>query len=532
MTKRADDGGLGMIWRLLAVLGALLLVGFCVAPHFCQASEDAIILFQYSLNLAKTGVISYISGGPRAEGATDFLWMVWIALGEKAGIPAYGLAIATSAACAVGLGVVMVRLAGVRAGLVNVAAVVCLILLAPQTFAAEAGFSVFCFALLLGGMAALVWWGRYGWAVLCGLLLCLTRPDGVVFAGPLLCVYAFQGEGFRARFWKLLGGFIVPGLVYFVWRWHYFGHLLPLPFYVKSDTTRVLHFLVVKSAGSLIPPLVVACLILSIALGRTMLKAQNRLLFGTLIVPSTMFYLAMRLDQNYANRFFLYPLVVMGVLLAANFDSYKDRAGRVLAAGLGVWVLLMGYFWVNWSVIYTLEYPQPEVVALAKELAEMPGRGTMIVTESGAIPYYSKWVAYDPWGLNTPEFALHLIHPQDVKALGPDLVIVHQDVGPMPCSVVDAAKVPFKARSWDNMTQNLIAGVDEGAYTQWLLPQYNAYDRSHPRRWNGQRRYADVDYQCWFLRNGYAGSEKVVSLLREHGGISTVEYEERKVDRN
>ena len=517
-----------VVWRLLAVLGALMLVGFCVVPYFCQASEDAIILFQYSLNLAKTGVISYIPHGPRAEGATDFLWMAWIALGARLGVPTYGLAIASSAASAVGLAVAMVRLARQRPGLVNIAAVVCLVLLVPQTFAAEAGFSVFCFALLLGYMAALTWWGRYSLAVIAGLLLCLIRPDGAVFAVPLLGVYVFRGEGFRARIGPLVGGFIVPGLVYFIWRWHYFGHLLPLPFYVKSDTARVFGVLVVKSAISLVPPLLAACVILAIALRGAMLRLRNLLLLGTLIVPSSMFYLAMRLDQNYANRFFLYPLVVMGVLLAGNFEIYRARAGRVLAAGLGVWVLVLGYFWVNWAVIYGVEYPQPHVVAVARELADLPGRGSMIVTESGTIPFYSKWVAYDPWGLNTPAFALHLIQPEDVRRLAPDLVIVHQETGPMPCAAAPETHVPGTVRSWNDMTQNVIGGVDPEAYTQWLLPQYNEYDRTHPRRWNGQRRYGDVDYQCWFIRNGYAESARVAGILREHGGMSATEYRERR----
>jgi hypothetical protein len=151
----------------------------------------------------------------------------------------------------------------------------------------------------------------------------------------------------------------------------------------------------------------------------------------------------------------------------------------------------------------------------------------MIVTESGAIPFYSKWEAYDAWGLNTPAFALHLIQPEDVRHLSPDLVVVHQETGSMPCGVLPATHLPEAARSWDHMTQNVIGGVDPEGYTQWLLPQYNAYYRAHPRRWNGQRRYGDVDYQCWFIRNRYPGSARVAAILREHGGMSAEEYRRR-----
>ncbi|MEO6922946.1 MAG: hypothetical protein ABI142_03910, partial [Bryocella sp.] len=229
-------------------------------------------------------------------------------------------------------------------------------------------------------------------------------------------------------------------------------------------------------------------------------------------------------DQNYANRFFFYPLVVAAILLAANFDTFAPRARRVLLTGFGVWFIVLGYFWINWAVIYTLEYPQPREIAVARELAALPSGGTMIVSESGAIPFYSQWKAYDPWGLNTPAFALHLIQPQDVRTLAPDLVILHQDIDPAPCTVDIADPPPHQQRSWHNMAQNIIAGIDPADYTQWLLPQYNNYYRAHSLRWNGQKRYGLVDYQCWFVRNTSPSSAAIASILQRHGAITPSEY--------
>jgi hypothetical protein len=522
--KQNNSGVPRLAWRLLAVLGFLLLLAFLILPFFCQASEDAIILYQYSANLAKTGVISFIPHGPRAEGATDFLWMVYLAAGRWLGIPSYGLAIASSGAGVGLLASLLVKFAKRSVSFWNVFGVVALLMLAPQMWAAEAGFSVFAFAFFLGLMACASYFERYGLASITGLLLCLVRPDGVVFAIPLLAVYLFRGDGFRARWWKALWGFVLPGLVYFVWRWHYFGHLLPLPFYVKSDTTRIAHVLVLRSLLSLLPPLVAACAVMGIALRERLWVSRNKVFAITLLVPSSLFYMAMRLDQNYANRFFFYPLVIAAVLLAVNFEGYRERAGKVLLAGLGVWVVCLAYFWINWAVIYTLEYPQPREVAVARALDALPGRGSMIVTESGAIPFYSQWRAYDPWGLNTPAFALHLIQPRDVEELHPDLVIVHQQADPMPCAVAAGETLPHEARSWHNMTQNVIAGVDPAEYTQWLLPQYNDYYRAHPRRWNGQPRYGAVDFQCWFVRDDSAQSAAVTRILQEHGAVSAADY--------
>lgn len=511
--------------RPLAVTGTILLLAFLLAPLFCQASEDALILFQYSANLAHDGVISFIPHGPPAEGATDFLWMVYLATGTRLGIPIYGMAIATSAACVVLLAMLLLRLAKQRVDLWNICAIVCLVLLAPQSFAAEAGFSVFAFALPLALMAALALLDCYGWAALAGLLLCLIRPDGVLFALPLLAVYLFRGGGLTVRFLKLAAGFLLPGLAYFLWRWHYFGHLLPLPFYVKSDTPRLWGILVARSAAGLAPSLLAACAVLAVALRKEALATANLLLFGALVLPSSCFYLAMRLDQNYASRFFLYPLVAMAVLLAFNYEAFRTRSSQVLLAGLGIWALILAYFWINWSVIYTLEYSQPHVVAVARRLQQLPDRGTMIVSETGAIPYYSQWAAYDPWGLNTPAFARKLIRPLDVSSLHPDLVILNPGVDPVPCALTPGELLPHTTRTWHNMTQNVIAGVDQNQYVQWMLPEFNDYYRFHPRRWSGEMRLGRLAYQCWFIRKSYPQSAQVFEILKQFGGISAANYE-------
>lgn len=65
---------------LLAILILLpiLLVLFVYIPINIHPAEDAAILYSYSQNLADTGVISYNTNGEKAEGATDFLWMILI----------------------------------------------------------------------------------------------------------------------------------------------------------------------------------------------------------------------------------------------------------------------------------------------------------------------------------------------------------------------------------------------------------------------------------------------------------------------
>ncbi len=75
--------GRSALW-LFAGVGIATIVLLAIFNPFTVGAEDAVILHQFSRNLAETGVISYIPGGERAEGATDFLWMVYLAAAMKA----------------------------------------------------------------------------------------------------------------------------------------------------------------------------------------------------------------------------------------------------------------------------------------------------------------------------------------------------------------------------------------------------------------------------------------------------------------
>ena len=94
---------------LLALMGlaSLFIMTYVTLTH--APAEDAVILHQYSRNLAETGTISYIPGGVHAEGATDFLWMLYIALGFKLHLsPTVSTALA-NIICAFALSYVLLR---------------------------------------------------------------------------------------------------------------------------------------------------------------------------------------------------------------------------------------------------------------------------------------------------------------------------------------------------------------------------------------------------------------------------------------
>lgn len=499
---------------LLILLGAVGLPVFLLGPHFLQPWEDAVILFQYSTNLALTHTISFYPGGPHAEGATDFLWMALLAAGRLLGANIFFLADALSALSACLIAVVLLRIAGKRPDTLRVLLILGLIFLAPQTVAALGGFSVFPFALLLAATVWLLLKPRYDLACLAALLLCLFRPDGVVFALPLLAMFLFDGRLVRSRLGPLLGYFVAPGLLYFLWRWHYFGGLLPLPFLVKADTPHWHGLFVVDTLKHQYKTVLLTAFLIILGCGPALKTRTNlKLLVGLLVVP-VLFYFRMRLDQDIAGRFFFFPLLAVGLLYAANWSIVAPRARILLPVGVALALLLFtrNYLFQAWSLFELRKMPE---AAIATAMHRFPERGSMIVSEAGVIPFYSGWVAYDPWGLNTAQFARKIIQPADVAALNPDLIVVHRDDS-QPCAPDPTWQLPYQLRGWDNMDRNLIAAASQGQYVEWLVPRIIPH-MSHPF----SRAPFDVEQGvvCWYIKPDSPERRQLESVLQQHGAI-------------
>src|SRR5580698_458592 len=78
-----------ILLTMLQLYGVAAIAFLALAPRFFLPAEDAVILFQYSRNLAERGAITFLAGGPHTEGATDFAWMLLIAAANRCGVPAF-----------------------------------------------------------------------------------------------------------------------------------------------------------------------------------------------------------------------------------------------------------------------------------------------------------------------------------------------------------------------------------------------------------------------------------------------------------
>jgi hypothetical protein len=502
------------VW-LLRVYGAVGLTFLMIAPKYFLPAEDAMILFAYSRNLARHGVISFFAGGPRAEGATDFAWMALAAGAMRLGVDPYWLSAAVNVVSLLGLAVVLLRLARARISMLRVLTIAGAAALFPQIFAAASGFAVLPDALLLALLVLLAIDGRVGWASFASLGLCLFRPDGVVFVLPILGYLVASSKDKAKSLVKVGATFLVPGILYFAWRIHYFGEFFPLPFLVKSDARRVFGLVVAHSMQQSFKYLLLDAAVL---LPGVMVRGlRPKYLFVGLIAVPTAFYWMMRLDQNIGDRFFYYLPLATAILIAVHWEQTPAPSRRtLLRIGFGAWLLLIAMpFYRELRTFRDMQFD--EAKSLAQELNAMPEHGTMITTETGFLPYYSGWTTYDPWGLNTPEFAHRFIQPADVERLRTDVIVAHPDQGES-CLVQSGWQSQYGSRSWPNLTRNLVIGAGISRYELWLVSYGSKFYRQR-RHWH----YGEGDRECWFLLRDSPRYAGIVEALRRHHGVAPPE---------
>jgi hypothetical protein len=204
-------------------------------PH-----EDAYILFKYARDVGRGAGIVFYPGGPHAEGATDFLWMLALAGGSALHLdPAIGAALLNTVAFFLCARVLAQALQPLDGGASPLVFAVALLILTPCAVAGYLGFGTMVYATL----ALLVYRAYIRDEALrvppLGLALGLLRPDGVVLGVAFGLLALPRARELRTRYLASCGACVAAGSTYFAWRWHYFHEPLPLPLYVKAHYAGV-----------------------------------------------------------------------------------------------------------------------------------------------------------------------------------------------------------------------------------------------------------------------------------------------------
>lgn len=398
-------------------------------------AEDALMLLRYANNLAAGHGIVWNIGDHPVEGATDFLFLVvlsgWMKMTHlKAIFGARLLLSACHVACVVLLYTAARKIAGTYRWLAALLAIY--LALGPGITQVANGFSgtfyglialgAWCFALSVA-LDRATFRRSIGFASL-ALLTGLTRPDGVFLAFFMTCALAYYLR--RASLQIVVttvAVFVFLGGTYFLWRVHYFGHLLPNPYYKKGGGRIYLGSLRL-SAGNvfrlLMPfvPVYFAGLLAPLARRITIFSLIPIFGFASIWVLLT--------SENSTGMRFQYVVVPFALLSVAaivlKLAAQMEQAGWSLHRWRpSPWVtaLLLLCLMVSTRMYWRTAVEGPQLLGtgayrIAVGLSKFADRNyTIATTEAGVVPYFSRWRAIDTYGLNDEE----IVHnPQGLTA--------------------------------------------------------------------------------------------------------------------
>ncbi len=495
---------------IVILLGVLALL-IAQAGHPLAPSEDAYITFRYARNLAEGHGIVWNVGEDPVEGGTEFLWTVLLAAGNRV------------------TGMAVEQVARVLNLLIGLMAVLILALAAfffsqkrllpalfatlafaagPLSYHVRAGFATPLFTLLMLAMTIMLFFlvdkerhpAFRTWSIfllpLAGLLLGLTRPEGVLFAGLTLvvAVILLDRSDRKSLVRATLLLLVIPGALYFVWRWQYFGYILPNTFYVKNagEWLHMRYFPEIYALFRFMAPLWML-----IGVGLYLLPTRKAVQWLLILAPTIIFpwsYLLIDQLQNLGKRFQypVYPMVLlvaamalsllaprtplpprhrrnffvyaigligMGMVLFAPFVTLERmtlivllvallaamkliesnwRQGQHHQLALAAFTVTLALVVFNAQSAYRLAnafYPTvfDDRKAIGEALAPFAEKGyTIVATEAGWIPYFSRWRAIDPFGLNDEYVAHHGLDFAYLDRQEPAIIMYHQVKNPHP----------------------------------------------------------------------------------------------------
>jgi hypothetical protein len=485
----------------LTIWGLALLPVFFLTYQFSIPAEDAVILYEYAKNLATQGVIAYGGANTPIEGATDFIWMLLIASFKKVGIPEFFSALLlsfTGTMILLGLAKSFKTRLVFFLGLVGTA----------YLYSALDGFSTLLFSAIYCWCLYLVLQKKSG-LYLAILILCLVRPDGVVWGVGLVMLRLLDVSGRDARKQEtreLFTYLVIPGLLYFLWRAWYFSEWLPLPFLVKAAGERDLVIFWVRSLMAV--AIVLIPILWATIFVQNRCQYLNRILL--LFVLPCLFYGAMQLEQNIGNRF-LAPMFFGGMLLLSTEKKIISLVGFVIVSSV------FAIPTTKQTVDDILDSGDENIYYISRELSNLTGK--MLVTEAGRLAYYSGWLTHDSWGLNTPRYAHNPIKPADLKSGNYDLIVGHCQLELLKQVIPEQV---YADKTWVNQCKVLISYIQATNYSIFLVPFLKESSSVTSLRRMLNMRTNNQGYRRYYLyavSSNYKNSEALSNLLERHGGI-------------
>jgi hypothetical protein len=229
----------------VALVAAILAISDAVDRRWL--SDDAFISFRYARNLVD-GKGLVFNAEERTEGYTNFLWTLFIAAGKFAGIAPEHFSIFGGILSFALLLILLFKSSreiasdyGHSGVMIPFAVCAAAAHLHLRIFATS-GLETSMYTLLVTATIASAIRSQSSkqwlWTGLLGTFSALVRPDGLLFYGLAACSCFLPNNlnrsNLRNFFSVTLPGFLIL-IPYAIWKYSYYGNLLPNTWYAKSD---------------------------------------------------------------------------------------------------------------------------------------------------------------------------------------------------------------------------------------------------------------------------------------------------------
>ncbi len=442
-SKKVQSNSPGLIRIGLGVAISLAALFFIYSRSFNFIQDDAYITFRYIKNFTEgNGLVFNI--GEYVEGYTCFLWVMILSLIKKVGLNF----ISSSQILGVLSGCLMIvftyKISSEIFNKEGKSYNFIFSLIAPMLLATNGSFAYWANSgmetALFGFLVTLAVYlylkelnspkTKFEYSSLVFLLAAMTRPEGVlIFIVALVhkAIRTFKSENadrktVRKKFLVWLSVFLIPGLLFMVWRYSYYGFLLPNTFYAKTGTNieyfhtgfnYVWEFF--KSYG-----LYGALLIVALFASANKKYKSELLFLSILFFVFCVYIISVGGDVLHANRFFVPMLPVFYILVQEGMHVLLSRFEKPKLKKYAH-ILTLTLTLVFCYMTYNREYEQIKKFSVyekgltdkmkitaewLKKKQDASGRKLVVgATTIGALSYFSDVTLIDMLGLTDKEVA-------------------------------------------------------------------------------------------------------------------------------
>jgi hypothetical protein len=410
--------------KVLRIAALLIAAGFCaykIVDIYPWILDDAFISFRYAENMAAGHGLVYNPGEP-VEGYTTFLWVFLLGIGKAIGFELVLLSRALGSVFALGC-LLLVAFADRGVSLLNhrQAIVAVLFLGTCGAFSpwAISGMEVTLFMLLVTAAVLLYLRAQRtensnrGLALtgLACALAALTRPEGLIVFGVIFLNQLYDSLTRKnAGVIYLAVAFLAGYVPYFVWRYAYYGYLLPNTFYAKVGSTAAQ---IVRGGEYALKFALAALNLLLLAFLPLLLRrwwrqhAELRIL-PMMILVFAAYTIVVGGDCMPAYRFFAPVLPLLCLQAAVSLTMLWDR--KVLFYPLLVAALAYSVYMAHTDYQMSGLLHRDYIAWRGKEVGlwlkyNVDPDAVVATNTAGSVPYFSELRAVDMLGMNDSHIA-------------------------------------------------------------------------------------------------------------------------------